>query len=306
MAPPDASVVLVDGPWSHRDVAANGARFHVAEAGNGPLVLLLHGFPEFWWAWRQQIAAVAEQGYRVVAMDLRGYGASDKPPRGYDPFTLAGDVAGVVRSLGELDAVVVGHGWGGLVGWVTSMCHPKQVRRLVTVSAPHPRQLRAALLSDLRMLLANKHALEFQLPWSPERRLTSEQGRYVEEFMRSWSASGWPDAATAACYRQAIQVPGVAFAAVEYYRWAVRSFARPDGLRFARRMAAPINAPVLQLHGAADAMMSARCAQGSGRYVEAPYRWRLLDGVGHFPHEEDPHRFNAELLAWLADPEPDR
>jgi pimeloyl-ACP methyl ester carboxylesterase len=306
MAPPDASVVLVDGPWSHRDVAANGARFHVAEIGSGPLVLLLHGFPEFWWAWRHQLVALADHGYRAVAMDLRGYGASDKPPRGYDPFTLSADVAGVIRSLGEPDAVVVGHGWGGLLGWVTAVLHPKQVRRLAPVSTPHPRRLRSALLTDLPQVVASRHALEFQLPWRPERRLTNDRGSYVEELMRSWSAPGWPDQATAACYRQAIQVPGVAFAAVEYYRWAVRSFARPDGLRFARRMSAPINAAVLQLHGATDAMMTPRSAQGSGRYVEAPYRWRLLEGVGHFPHEEDPHRFNAELLAWLADPEPDR
>ena len=97
----DASSVRVDGPWEHRFVSANGARFHVAEAGDGPLVLLLHGFPQFWWAWRHQMPALADAGYRVAAMDLRGYGACDKPPRGYDPLTLAADVAGVIRSLGE-------------------------------------------------------------------------------------------------------------------------------------------------------------------------------------------------------------
>ena len=94
-------------------VAANGARFHVALVGDGPLVLFLHGFPEFWWAWRHQLPAVAAAGYCAAAMDLRGYGASDKPPRGYDLSTLAADVAGVIRSLGARDAVVVGHGWGG-------------------------------------------------------------------------------------------------------------------------------------------------------------------------------------------------
>ena len=97
----DASSVLIDGPWQHRFVSANGARFHVAEQGEGPLVLLLHGFPQFWWAWRHQMPALADAGYRVAAMDLRGYGASDKPPRGYDTFTLAADVASVIRSLGE-------------------------------------------------------------------------------------------------------------------------------------------------------------------------------------------------------------
>jgi len=79
----DASSVLIDGPWEHKFVSANGARFHVAELGEGPLVVLLHGFPQFWWAWRDQLTALAEAGYRAAAIDLRGFGASDKPPRGY-------------------------------------------------------------------------------------------------------------------------------------------------------------------------------------------------------------------------------
>jgi pimeloyl-ACP methyl ester carboxylesterase len=115
-------------------VAANGARFHVAVAGDGPLVLLLHGFPTFWWTWRHQLPALAEAGYRVAAMDLRGFGASDKPPRGYDPRTMAEDASGVIRSLGDRDAVVVGQGLGGLVAWTLSVVHPRQVRRLVAVS----------------------------------------------------------------------------------------------------------------------------------------------------------------------------
>src|SRR5919108_3064010 len=112
---PDSSVVLVEGPWTHRVVRANGIALHVAELGTGPLVLLLHGFPEFWWSWRHQLVGLAEAGYRVVAPDLRGYGASDKPPRGYDGYTLAGDIAGLVRALGERKAVLVGCGYGGLL-----------------------------------------------------------------------------------------------------------------------------------------------------------------------------------------------
>lgn len=123
----DVSSVLIDGPWTHRMLAANGARFHVVEAGRdseGPLVLLLHGFPEFWWAWRHQIPALADAGYRVVAMDLRGYGASDKPPQGYDTFTLAADAAAVVRCLGVRSAVVAGHGWGGWIAWAMATMQP--------------------------------------------------------------------------------------------------------------------------------------------------------------------------------------
>jgi len=132
--------VELPGPWRHRHVAANGARFHVAEAGahDAPLVVLLHGFPEFWWSWRDQVPALAEHGFRAVAMDLRGYGGSDKTPRGYDPITLGQDVAAVVKALGARDAVLVGHGWGGYVAWATAVMHAREVSALCAVSAPHP------------------------------------------------------------------------------------------------------------------------------------------------------------------------
>ena len=117
MSTVDSATLLIDGPWEHRFVAANGARFHVALAGpderDAPLVVLLHGVPEFWWAWRHQLPVLADAGYRVAAMDVRGTGGSDKPPVGYDVPTLAADVAGVIQSLGAADAVVVGTGTGG-------------------------------------------------------------------------------------------------------------------------------------------------------------------------------------------------
>jgi alpha/beta hydrolase family protein len=102
------SAVQLAGPWAHRTVSANGTRFHIAEAGDGPLVLLLHGFPEFWWTWRHQLTWLPEAGFRAVAVDLRGYGGSDKPPRGYDLVTAAADAAGLIRALGEANAIVVG------------------------------------------------------------------------------------------------------------------------------------------------------------------------------------------------------
>jgi len=113
----DAASVLIDGPWQHRFVSANGARFHVAELGDGPMVLLMHGFPQFWYAWRHQMSAIADAGWRAVAMDLRGYGASDKPPRGYSTYTSTADAATVIRSLGEESAIVLGQGLGGFVAW---------------------------------------------------------------------------------------------------------------------------------------------------------------------------------------------
>src|ERR1700745_584679 len=107
-------------------------------AGAAPLVLLLHGFPEFWWTWRHQLAVLPGAGFRAVAVDLRGYGGSDKPPRGYDRVTAASDAAGLVRALGEANAIVVGHGLGGLVGWTLAAYYPKVVRRLAVISMEPP------------------------------------------------------------------------------------------------------------------------------------------------------------------------
>src|SRR6201996_213176 len=146
MAPEPA--IAISGPWTHRTVSANGTRFHVASLGDGPLVLLLNGFPEFWWTWRSQLVSLAAAGYRPVAADLRGYGGSDKPPRGYDLITAAADVAGLIRALGEANAVVVGHDWGGLVAWSVGAYFPKVVRRLAVVSAAHPLRARAALFAE--------------------------------------------------------------------------------------------------------------------------------------------------------------
>jgi pimeloyl-ACP methyl ester carboxylesterase len=307
MNPPGELAHLIDGPWSHRLVSANGSRFHVAEAGEGPLVLLLHGFPEFWWTWRHQLPVLAAAGFRAVAADLRGFGGSDKPPRGYDLVTAASDAGGLIRALGEANAVVVGHDWGGLVAWTMGAYLPKMVRRLAIVSVPHPLRFRSALLTDpIGQGKRIGFVAGFQVPRLPERRLLEGQARRVGRMLRDWSGPGWPDTETECTYRRAMLIPHVAHCALEYHRWFVRSRFRPDGLSYNRHMRAPIQAPTLQLHGALDSCVLPRSARGSGQHVEAPYRWRLIDGIGHFPHEERPDQFNDELRGWLADAEPDR
>ncbi|MDH2426721.1 alpha/beta hydrolase [Sphaerisporangium sp. TRM90804] len=306
-ARPDESLTRISGPWTHRSVHAGNGMFHVVEAGDGPLVLLLHGFPQFWWTWRRQLRSLPAAGYRVVAPDLRGYGASDKPPRGYDLPTLAGDMAGLIRALGETCAVVVGHDWGGLVGWTMGALDPKTVRRLVTVSAPHPLRMRQAMLTEpMGQLRASGHLLGYQLPLVPERRLTADGAARVGALLDAWSGPGWPDEEVSRTYRDAFRIPTVAHCALEYHRWFVRSQMRPDGLRYRRLMRTEIEMPTLQMHGALDTCTLPRTAQGSSRYVAAPYRWRLIEGAGHYPHEECADQFDAELLGWLGDPEPDR
>ncbi|MFG1947549.1 alpha/beta fold hydrolase [Nonomuraea sp. NPDC048826] len=304
---PDEAVVRIEGPWTHRAVHAGGTRFHMVEAGEGPLVLLLHGFPQFWWTWRHQLVSLPAAGYRAVAVDLRGYGDSDKPPRGYDLPTLAADATGLIRALGETGAIVVGHDWGGLLAWTMAVLDPKCVHRLVAVAAPHPLRLRNALLTDpFGQLKASRRAFGFQLPLLPEWRLTRRGGALVGKLLDEWSGPEWPDEETSRTYREAFRIPTVSHCALEYHRWFGRSQLRPDGHRYARTMRTEVEAPTLQLHGALDRCALPRTAQGSGRYVAAPYRWRLFEGAGHYPHEEIPDVFDTELIGWLADPEPDR
>jgi pimeloyl-ACP methyl ester carboxylesterase len=296
--PPEESPVLVDGPWTHREVTANGARFHLAEHGpeDGPLILLLHGFPEFWWSWRHQLVALGDAGMHVVAPDLRGYGGSDKPPRGYDAYTLSSDVAGMIRALGAPRAHLVGHDWGGLLAWAVATLHPSIVQSLAVIGMPHPVRMRAALAHDAAQLKASSYIGFFQLPRAPEARLVRNDAAYVEDLLRRWGGPGFPDAETSRRCRAAMQISGVAHSAMECYRWAVRSQTRPSGLRFVRLMARGVQSPVLQVHGALDSCTLPSTALGSETFAHAGYDLRMLDGVGHFPHEEAPDVVSKLLL----------
>ncbi|MCW2666857.1 MAG: alpha/beta hydrolase fold protein [Frankiales bacterium] len=298
--PPDEQVVLVEGPWTHHEVTAGGLRIHVAEHGpaDGPLVLLLHGFPEFWWSWRHQLVALGDAGYRVVAPDLRGYGATDKPPRGYDAYTLAGDVAGLVRALGARDAALVGHDWGGYLAWTVATLHPRLVRSLAVLGMPHPLRLAQALRRDAGQLRASSYIGFFQLPKLPERRLQS--GELVSTLLHRWGGPGFPDAETERRCREAMRVPAAAHCSLEYYRWSVRSLTRPSGWRFLQLLDQGVQAPVLHLHGALDGCLRPETVHGSGAWARGAYSLEVLDGLGHFLHQEAPDEISARLLEHLA------
>ncbi len=300
----DPSAVLLPGPWRHRFVAANAARFHVAEAeaapGAGPLVVLLHGFPQMWWAWRGPLTALGAAGYRAVAMDVRGTGASDKPPSGYDMPTLTRDVAGVIRSLGAQEAVVVGHGVGGAVAWSMPALQPEVTRAVAAFSALHPLHVHtsAVVRAMLRRTTARRLAFA-QLPYFPERQMV--RGDLVARVLADWGAPGWPDADADAelveTYRAAARVPFAAHSAMEILRWLVRSTPRVDGQRYLAALRAPIQVPVLQVHGSADRAVPVGLASwGNGR----PYRFETVPDAGHFLPEEAPDASAELLLDWLS------
>lgn len=309
MSQPDPSTVRIDGPWTHRDVYANGVRLHVAEAGSGPMVLLLHGFAEFWWAWRHQLTELAEAGYRVVAADLRGYGDSDKPPRGYDAWTLTGDVAGLVRALGERHAHLVGHAWGGALAWTTAALHPRVVASVTVLGGAHPLALRSAIARTApRRLRHNQarafaHLFRFQVPMVPERRLVRDGALEVERLLHGWSGERWRGsddfARTVRTLREAMLVPGVAHSALEYYRWAFRAQFRGEGRRFTDAADTRVGVPVLQVHGDADPCVLLDTARDSSPWLGPRSRFTTLPGIGHLPHLESPAETNRTLLTFL-------
>lgn len=310
MSGPDPSVTRIPGPWRHHDVHANGIRFHCVEAQSGdpdspaaarPLVILLHGFGSFWWSWRHQLRNLT--GARVVAVDLRGYGGSDKPPRGYDGWTLAGDTAGLVRALGHSSATLVGHADGGLVCWATAVLHPRAVTAIGLISSPHPAALRASALTcrdQGRALLPE--LLRYQLPRWPEHVLTRHDGEGLERLVRRRASSRWTASAdfteTITHLRAAIQIPSAAHSALEYQRWAVRSQLRSEGRRFMGLMDRRLDLPLLHLRGAADPYVLADPVERSHRYAPRG-RFLTVDDAGHYAHEEEPVRVNGLLQGFL-------
>ena len=290
------------GPWAHRNLTARGTRFHVAlagpeaPAGAGPLTLLVHGFPECWWTWRHVIPALAQAGHRVAALDLRGFGGSDRPPSGYDLVTLAQDLAAVVRSLGHERAVVVGAGLGGQIAWALPSLAPDLTTAIVPVGAPHPlalRSLRARALSGPALQYAS-----LRIPGLAERRLRSRSA--LEGLLRSWAGPHTREvlAEEAPYYAELLSRPGAARSALEPLRNLVLSRAETAALD------KPVTVPVLSVQGELDPVQPAQAYARDTHHVAGNLRQVTVHRSGHFPQEETPAGFVRALLPFLADVAP--
>ena len=265
---------------------------HYVEAGAGPLVVLLHGFPEFWYGWREQIAPMVDAGFRVVAPDLRGYNLSSRPD-GFAAYTadkLADDIRGLIHELGAESAMVIGHDWGGSVAWTLAMNHPEVVDRLVILNAAHPRRLNEGLRTP-RQLLRSWYFFAFQPAKLPERRARRRHWRFFKRFLRD--ARPPYTAEELERYVEAWSQPGAATAMIDYYRAAVRLSSKQGELR-------PISAPTLVIWGEGDRYLGPKLAEPHHEDVPNLDRVERLPNASHWVHHDEAERVNELLVGFLA------
>jgi epoxide hydrolase 4 len=285
---------------AHTGYADTGeVRLHYIACGRGPLVLLLHGFPECWYGWRHQLAALSDQ-YCVVALDLRGYNRSEKPPRvrDYRMERLTSDVLGVIRYFGARQAAIVGHDWGAAIAWAVAEQAPQYVSQLAALQVP-PMTLWWRNLT-LQQVLRSWYMLGFQLPWLPEWVLRRRHRLLLERLLRETAVR--PRSMSEedlAVYHDAWQQEGALTAAVNYYRANLLRF-------FFERHHHPgdvpdrqIAAPTLFIYGEQDVAVVPATVRDVGRYVAGPYHELRIPNAGHWVQNEAPAQVNAALRRLL-------
>ena len=284
----------------HGYAQVGDVRLHYAESGDGsrPLVLLLHGFPECWYSWRHQLAALGEQ-FHVVAPDLRGYNLSDKPEdvSDYRVPRLVDDVLGLIRHFGHLNAAIVGHDWGAGLAWAVARAHPTSVSRLAALQVPPFRAWRDNF--SLRQLSRSWYMLFFQLPRVPEWWISADDFARLGQMFQATSRRGTFTDEDVAVYKQALSRRSASgetaslTCAINYYRANVFRMLADSGAW------TPVRVPTLFIYGERDRFVVPETARDVARYVEAPYSEVRLARAGHWVQQEYPNEVNAALFKFL-------
>ena len=301
---------------SHGYANVNGIRLHYAETGSGDnLVVLLHGFPEFWYSWRHQLTALGEN-YHVVAPDMRGYNLSDKPLRveDYRIEVLVEDVVDLIKNFGARKAAIVAHDWGAAVAWAVAQKYPERVSKLAVLQVPPAAVWRANL--SLRQLLRSWYMFFFQLPRIPEwvigrKDFAALNRTFKETVARKDTFSD----ADIELYKEALRRPGAVTAAVNYYRANVRRIIspRPAGstvggnAKSKTDQATPggdgrIRVPTLFIFGEQDFAILPATVRGIGEHVAAPYSEVRIADSGHWVQNEAAAEVNEALIDFLSSP----
>jgi len=284
--------------WKHGFVDVGEIRMHYVTQGKGKLVLLLHGFPDFWYVWRFQIPALAEH-FRVVAPDLRGYNETDKP-KDIDKYRLAflaKDVLGLIHALGEDEAMIVGHDWGGAVAWSLAAHFPEDVEKLALVNAPHPNAYAKRTTGLWRQLQKSWYVFFFQTPDIPEEVLSRNNYTFLKKMLLNSlvKKNVFTDEDLGA-YVSAWSKPGALTAAINYYRANMN----PAILFSEKTVAFPkVKTPTMVVWGEQDVALSKDLVINTDEFVDAPYSIKYFPDCGHWVHLEEPELVNKYLLEFL-------
>jgi pimeloyl-ACP methyl ester carboxylesterase len=311
---------------TQRRVATNGIELNIAEQGEGPLVLMLHGFPESWYSWRHQFAALADAGYRAVAPDMRGYGSSDKPHEisAYNQVEVTNDIIGLIPALGYESAVVIGHDWGAPTAWSTALNHPDKVSAVGALSVPFSPRADNPPLETIKAIFKDRffYQLYFQDPGVAEAELERDVTETIRKFYHM--ASGQMDIgllvdkpADADLLSDLpnpdkmgdwIDEGDVAFYVQEFERGGFRgplSYYRNMNLTWELTAGAPteIKQPALFVAGDKDGViaMAAQALENMPTYVKDLRINTLVPGIGHWTQQEAPEAVNEHLLRFLSE-----
>jgi pimeloyl-ACP methyl ester carboxylesterase len=276
--------VLSDAKQSYA-ISPDGTRLHTVTVGTGPLVILIHGFPDFWFSWRRQMVALAKAGFTACAFDLRGFNLSDAPgdDQAYAEASLVEDVRAVIKASGHTSATVVGHDWGGFVAWRTAFAMPETVQRLVTLNMPHPDLLARSYARNPAQQAAGAYARKFQSlpPGAP----------LPIEALTQWVT----DSAAKAAYIDALSRSNpkgmLAYYRVNYPREPYADPADSD-LR-------TVKVPTLMIYGLKDAYLLPAAIDGAWKLVEAPFQLVTFPAAAHFVQHDEPDAVTNMLVGWL-------
>jgi len=281
----------------HSYIETNGIKLHVVQAGpkSGVPVILLHGFPEFWYGWRKQIPALVEAGCRVIVPDQRGYNLSDKPKgvKQYNVHILATDIIGLINALGYEKVNLVGHDWGALVAWTLANKYPERLHRMSIMNAPHPAVMRRFLLRDFEQIKRSWYVFFFQLPWLPEAGMRREDWRGAVSALRGSGNIHTFTNEDIEKYKEAWSQPDAMKSMINWYRASTQLMLRlPKDSR--------IKVPTLMMWGMKDFALTHRMARPSMDYVDNG-NLILFPTATHWVHLDAAEEVNHYLIDFIFD-----
>lgn len=285
-------MAVLNETWQHEYITSNGIKLHYVTQGEGTLMLMLHGFPEFWYSWRHQIPEFAKD-YKVVALDLRGYNESDKPQQqlAYVMSEFVKDVEGVIRGLGYDRCVLVGHDWGGIIAWNFAYAYPEMLERLIVMNIPHPAKFAEGLRTP-QQLLRSSYAFFFQLPVLPELLIQSLDYRVIESALKGMATNKSTfTQADIEAYKDAVSRRGALTAMLNYYRNAFTNVISTDW--------SVLLVPTLMIWGEEDTALGKELTYGTEKYVR-DFQIRYIPNCSHWVQQEQPALVNQYMREFLA------